>query len=263
MAFKMNGSPMHYGTSAHKSALKKASPMTKTWKEAYASRDMDQYGGMSEGDYIAEAKRQKTEHAKTGKWDVPAAKPAQGGQPAKPAPKVDVEKKGGRVTATETSARGEKDSATVDKKGRLRKTVDQENLSTYDAKTQTGSSGLGMKETTQRYKKSGDAKRRSKTTYSKGTDSKRDDKVTKTKSARKPGGRSVSKTKDRATGAKSKMAVKGAKGNRATQVHKTKDAAGTVTKTKHYTTGKKTGTSKTKERKKGQLFGRKVDVDYS
>ena len=262
MAFKMKGSPMHYGTSAHKSALKKASPMTKTWKEAYADRDMDQYGGMSESEYIAEAKRQKAEHAKTGKWDVPAAKPGQGGsgggQGGK-APQVDVEKKGGRVTATETSARGEKDSATVDRKGRVRKTVDQTNLSTWDPDTQTGSSGLGMKTTTQKYKKSGEAKRRSKTTYSKGTDSKRDDKVTITKKARKVGGRAVTKTKDRATGAKSKTVVRGAKGNRWTQKSKSRDAQGTVTKTKY----KKDGTEVTRQRKKGQLFGKKVDVDYS
>jgi len=67
MAFKQKGYPMHKGTASHTGAT---AAWKKTWKEAYQTRDMDTYGDMSESEYIAEAKRQKEVHSKTGKWDV-------------------------------------------------------------------------------------------------------------------------------------------------------------------------------------------------
>ena len=90
-----------------------------------------------------------------------------------------------------------------------------------------------MKETTRKFKKDGTQRRKVKTTYSMGTDTKKDDKRVTTK---------VGKRK---------------------QTIKTRESDGTRSKTKHFTKGKKAGTSVTRERKKGQLFGRKVDVDYS
>lgn len=60
MAFKMKGYSGNH-------------PAKKTYKEAYKSRDMKTYGSMSESEYTAEAKRQKTKHAATGKWDTPGS----------------------------------------------------------------------------------------------------------------------------------------------------------------------------------------------
>lgn len=249
MAYKQKAQSIHAGTSSHKSALKMAaaSPKkaatpayggTKTWEEGMTA------SGGTLNDLVAKRKGLKKGSAEYNEVQnkinkaLGSKKVHSGGtsssKPYAPhTPKVEVEKKRGKVTATETSARGEKDSATVDRKGRVRKTVDQTNRSTYNPDTKTGSSGLGMQTTTKKFKKSGEAKRKTKTSYSMGTDTKKDDKrVTTTIGKRKQ------KTRERGSD-------------------------GTITKTKDYTKGKKAGTSKTKVRKKGQLFGRKVDVDYS
>jgi len=252
MAYKQKAQSIHAGTSSHKSALKMAAASpnkaatpayggTKTWEEGMTA------SGGTLNDLVAKRKGLKKGSAEYNEVQnkinkaLGSKKVHSGGTPSsKPyaphTPKVDVEKKGGKVTATETSARGEKDSTTVDRKGRVRKTVDQTNRSTYNPDTQTGSSGLGMQTTTKKFKKSGKSKK-TKTTYSMGTDTKKDDKRTVTTMGKR-------KQKERT--------VDPSEGKR-----------GTVTKTKHYTKGKKAGTSKTRVRKKGQLFGRKVDVDYS
>jgi hypothetical protein len=72
MAFKMKG---YSGSPAknYKKGYYGDSPAKKTYKEAYKSRDMKTYGSMSESEYTAEAKRQKTKHAATGKWDTPGS----------------------------------------------------------------------------------------------------------------------------------------------------------------------------------------------
>ena len=249
MAYKQKAQSIHAGTSSHKSALKMAAASpnkaatpayggTKTWEEGMTA------SGGTLNDLVAKRKGLKKGSAEYNEVQnkinkaLGSKKVHSGGTPSsKPyaphTPKVDVEKKGGKVTATETSARGEKDSTTVDSKGRVRKTVDQTNRSTYNPDTQTGSSGLGMQTTTKKFKKSGEAKRKTKTSYSMGTDTKKDDKrVTTTIGKRK-------------------------------QKSRERDSDGTITKTKHYTKGKKAGTSKTRVRQKGKLFGKKVDVDYS
>ena len=41
-----------------------------SFDKAYKNRDMNIYGNMSKSEYIKEAKRQKTLHGKTGKWDI-------------------------------------------------------------------------------------------------------------------------------------------------------------------------------------------------
>jgi hypothetical protein len=152
----------------------------------------------------------------------------------KPADTSKTSKVTGRTTTTTTDDKGAVDTTVTRKDGSVKKTIDQTNRSTWDPETQTGSSGLGIQETTKKYKRSGKPKKKTKTTYSMGTDTKKDDKVVKIK---------IGKRK---------------------QKHKEIDpTAGTVTKTKHFTKGKRAGTSKTRVRKKGKLFGRKVDVDYS
>jgi|21_taG_2_1085346.scaffolds.fasta_scaffold07660_4 hypothetical protein len=156
----------------------------------------------------------------------------------KPADTSKTSKVTGRTTTTTTDDKGAVDTTVTRKDGSVKKTVDQTNLSTYDAEKGTGSSGLGMKETTKKYKRSGKPRKKTTTTYSMGTDTKKDDKKVTTK---------VGKRKQ-TTKTKNDDLYSGGKG---------------TSKTKHYTKGKKAGTSVTKERKKGQLFGRKVDVDYS
>jgi len=42
----------------------------KSYKEAYEDRDKETYGNMTQEEYTAEAKRQKSQHSKTGSWDV-------------------------------------------------------------------------------------------------------------------------------------------------------------------------------------------------
>ena len=49
---------------------KAAAKKGKSWDKAYYDRDKDVYGNMDKETYIKEAKRQKKEHDKTGKWDV-------------------------------------------------------------------------------------------------------------------------------------------------------------------------------------------------
>ena len=41
----------------------------KSWDQAYKDRDMKTYGNLNKSEYVTEAKRQKTVHKKTGKWD--------------------------------------------------------------------------------------------------------------------------------------------------------------------------------------------------
>jgi len=210
-----------------------SSPLKKTYKEAYADRDQKLYGGLNEADYTAEAKRQNKSYKETGKWDTPkeAMKSEARGE------EVDTTKKNkltGRTTTTATDDKGAVDTTVTRKDGSVKKTVDQTNLSTYDAEKGTGSSGMGIKETTKKYKRSGKPKKRTKTTYSMGTDTKKDDKKVTTKV-----GKRKQKTKE------------------------IDPTAGTVTKTKHFTKGKKAGTSKTRVREKGKIFGKKVNVDYS
>ena len=138
-----------------------------------------------------------------------------------------------------TSADGKTNTVTKNRAdGSVRKVKESKNRSTWDPETGTGSSGLGMQTTTTKRKKDGSQRGKQKTTYSMGTDSKKDDKVTKSKVGKR---KQTSKTKNADLHS-------GGKG---------------TSKTKHYTKGKKAGTSVTKERKKGQLFGKKVDVDYS
>ena len=267
MAFKLKSGNNPTFKEMGSSPLKTASPL-KVEEKAYGGDKTWSEGQKASGGKLNElvAKR-KTLEKGSREWNITQNKinEALGSKKRydvgdEPTATSKTNKVTGRTTTTTSpNERGEKDSVTTTRKGRLTKTVDQENLSTYDPKTQTGSSGLGMKETTQRYKRSGDAKRRSKTTYSMGTDTTADDIVQIKKKARKIGGRAVTKTKGGTTGAKSKTVVRGEKGGRWTQKDKSKDAAGTVTKTKH----KKVGTSVTRQRKKGQLFGRKVDIDYS
>tara|TARA_Y100001938_G_C7971784_1_gene369699 strand:- start:72 stop:821 length:750 start_codon:yes stop_codon:yes gene_type:complete len=88
MAFKMKGSPMQRNFGIGGSPLNKETRMEgdrnvtsttpttpatpakpKTWKDAYKTRDMKTYGKLTESEYITEAKRQKKDHKKTGKWD--------------------------------------------------------------------------------------------------------------------------------------------------------------------------------------------------
>ena len=138
-----------------------------------------------------------------------------------------------------TSADGKTNTVTKNRAdGSVRKVKESKNRSTWDPETGTGSSGLGMQTTTTKRKKDGSQRGKQKTTYSMGTDSKKDDKVTKSKVGKR---KQTLKTKN-------DDLHSGGKG---------------TSKTKHYTKGKKAGTSVTKERKKGQLFGKKVDVDYS
>ena len=49
---------------------KAATKKGKSWDQAYYDRDKSIYGNMDKETYIKEAKRQKKEHDKTGKWDV-------------------------------------------------------------------------------------------------------------------------------------------------------------------------------------------------
>jgi hypothetical protein len=42
-----------------------------SYSDAYKKRDKKIYGDLSEAEYTAEAKRQKAQHKKTGKWDAP------------------------------------------------------------------------------------------------------------------------------------------------------------------------------------------------
>ena len=107
MAYKQSPFPMISGTKGH-SALKK------TWKEAYKTRG-SRYKDMSEEAYIAEAKRQKEVHAKTGKWDVKSKEAYQ--------PKKDVKAKvelGGKQTTTGMRVRAEKEAKKLTPKTRAK-----------------------------------------------------------------------------------------------------------------------------------------------
>tara|TARA_R110002020_G_scaffold457418_1_gene674314 strand:+ start:580 stop:1338 length:759 start_codon:yes stop_codon:yes gene_type:complete len=252
MAYKQKDQSIIAGSSAHKSALKKAShgsshnygsPHHQGHTRDWDSKDMKsasqgQHSGKSLNELVAMRKGvakgsnqyNKIQNAINKQMGV--SKRYDVG-----ADSTKTNKKGRVKSESTTDLRGATDTKKYDKKGRVRKTTDQSNRSTYDAASQTGSSGLGMQETTKKFKKSGEAKRKTKTRYSMGTDTKKDDKRTVTTMGKR---KQKQKTVDPSEGKR-----------------------GTVTKTKHFTKGKKAGTSKTKVRQKGKLFGKKVEVDYS
>tara|TARA_Y100000361_G_C11132816_1_gene330048 strand:+ start:616 stop:1389 length:774 start_codon:yes stop_codon:yes gene_type:complete len=257
MAYKQKDQSIIAGTSAHKSALKKAShgsshnygsphQQGRDWN----AKDMKkaaqgQHSGKSLNELIAMRKNVAKGSNEYNKIQNAINKQMGSSKRYDVGPDVTKTDKKGRVRSESTTdLRGATDTVKYDRKGRKRKEVDQMNRSTYDAATQTGRSGLGMQTTTRKYKKDGTQKRKIKTRYSMGTDTKKDDKRTVTTMGKR---KQKFKTVDPSAGKR-----------------------GTVEKTKHYTKGRKAGTSKTTVRQKGKLFGKggllgkkKVDVDYS
>ena len=246
MAFKMKGPSMHMGTSSYKKAhadatmKKKASAYKKHSDSAYKSNHTDwskaDMSSGGSGKSLNELVKMRSGVAKgSNEYNkIQNAINKQMGKGPQREIKADTTEKKGRKTVEKTTdLKGATDTTTKRKDGTVKKQVDQTNLSTYDAKKGTGSSGMGMKETTRKFDKKGKQKNKVKTTYSMGTDTKKDDKRVTTK---------IGKRK---------------------QVTKTRESDGSRSKTKDFTKGKRAGTSVTRERKKGQLFGRKVDVDYS
>jgi hypothetical protein len=60
MAFKMKGSPMHMGTSAHKSALKAGEDKLPSYKQAYAAQSDEKKATQSEAEFTTAAKAYNT-----------------------------------------------------------------------------------------------------------------------------------------------------------------------------------------------------------
>ena len=274
MAYKQKDQSIISGTSAHKSALKKAAAEKSAMKWQWPwqtspppnnqgggggggnqSRDWDakdmkkaaqgQGSGKSLNELVA---MRKKETKNSNQWKkIQNAINEQMGVKKRYDIDPDVvktDKKGRKRSESTTDLRGATDTVKYDKKGRKRKEIDQMNRSTYDAATQTGESGLGMQTTTRKYNKKGERKGKIKTRYSMGTDTKKDDKRTASK---------IGKRKQKI------RTVAPSKGKR-----------GTVTREKDYTKGRKAGTSVTKVRQKGKLFGKgglignkKVDVDLT
>ena len=113
MAFKMNGfSGFGQGTGRRMMEApqpgiyqkKKPSSYSKSYEQAYKDRDMKTYGKLTQEEYIKEAKRQKAEFDKTGKWDY------------KNAPKVTEEKKNNRTSTRTVDTATDKTETTTKKR---------------------------------------------------------------------------------------------------------------------------------------------------